>query len=86
MGSRVAELLGKTVEVKLIEKDELHAQDLSSDLKNTEILHGDGSDADVLSSAGLLEMDTFVTTTGENETNIMSCLLAKHLMTTQSRR
>ena len=26
-------------------------------------------------------MDTFITATGENETNIMSCLLAKHLMT-----
>jgi len=26
-------------------------------------------------------MDTFITATGENETNIMSCVLAKHLMT-----
>jgi trk system potassium uptake protein TrkA len=26
-------------------------------------------------------MDTFITATGENETNIMSCMLAKHLMT-----
>jgi trk system potassium uptake protein TrkA len=25
-------------------------------------------------------MDTFITATGENETNIMSCVLAKHLM------
>ena len=83
VGSRVAELLGKTVEVKLIEKDEMHALDLSSDLKDTEILNGDGSDVNVLSSAGVLEMDTFITTTGNNETNIMSCLLAKHLMATQ---
>jgi trk system potassium uptake protein TrkA len=28
-------------------------------------------------------MDTFITATGENETNIMSCMLAKHLMTQQ---
>ncbi len=83
VGSRVAELLGKTVEVKLIEKDEMRAEELSSELKKTEILYGDGSDVNVLSSAGILDMDTFVTTTGDNETNIMSCLLAKHLMETQ---
>jgi trk system potassium uptake protein TrkA len=34
----------------------------------------------VLTAAGLLDMDTLVTATGDNETNIMSCLLAKHLM------
>jgi trk system potassium uptake protein TrkA len=84
VGSRVAELLGNTVEVKLIEKDEKRAEDLSSTLKNTEILHGDGSDADALALAGMLDMDTFVTATGENETNIVSCLLAKHLMNTQN--
>jgi trk system potassium uptake protein TrkA len=53
---------------------------LSFSLKNAEVLHGDGSDANVLQLAGLLEMDTFITATGDNETNIMSCLLAKHLM------
>ena len=80
VGRRLAELLGETVEVRLIEKDEGFAQELSFELSNTEVLHGDGSDSDVLVSAGLLEMDTFITATGENETNIMSCVLAKHLM------
>ena len=80
VGRRLAELLGKTVEVRLIEKDESFAQDLSFALSNTEVLHGDGSDSDVLVSAGLLDMDTFITATGENETNIMSCVLAKPLM------
>ncbi len=80
VGRRLAELLDKTVEVRLIEKDERYAQELSFELSNTEVLHGDGSDSNVLVSAGLLEMDTFITATGENETNIMSCVLAKHLM------
>jgi trk system potassium uptake protein TrkA len=84
VGSRVAELLGKTVTVKLIEKDDKRAEELSFTLKNTEVLHGDGSDANVLEAAGLLDMDTFITATGENETNIMSCLLAKHLMNKQN--
>jgi trk system potassium uptake protein TrkA len=61
VGRRLAELLGKTVEVRLIEKDERSAQELSFELSNTEVLHGDGSDSDVLLSAGLLDMDTFIT-------------------------
>jgi len=84
VGARLAELLDKTVEVRLIEKDESVAQELSFALKNSEVLSGDGSDSNVLISAGLLEMDTFITATGENETNIMSCVLAKHLMTSQN--
>jgi len=80
VGRRVAQLLENTVKVILIEKNEEYTRELSFELKNTEVLHGDGSDASVLQMAGLLDMDTFITATGDNETNIMSCLLAKHLM------
>jgi len=80
VGSRVAQLLEKTVEVTMIEKNEKSAEELSFMLKNAEILHGDGSDANVLQMAGLPDRDTFISATGDNETNIMSCLLAKHLM------
>jgi len=80
VGSRAAELLEDSVEVRLIEKSEKIAQELSYRLKKTEVLHGDGSDANVLTGAGLLDMDTLITATGDNETNIMSCLLAKHMM------
>ncbi len=79
-GSRVAQILGKTVKVKLIEKNKERAVALASMLPDTEVLHGDGSDKDVLEMAGLGDMDTFIAATGENETNIMSSILAKHLM------
>ena len=82
VGHRIAELLGKSVKVKLVEKDEQVADKLAADLPHTEILLGNGADRDILETAGIIEMDTFIATTGENETNIMSCLLAKHLMTT----
>ena len=85
VGSRVAELLGKTMRVKLIEHDEERAERLSADLEHTEVLLGDGSDKEVLLAAGLLDMDTFIAASGENETNIMSCLMAKHLMSEQDR-
>jgi len=84
VGRRLAELLGNSFDVRLIEKDEKSAQELSFSLDNAEVLHGDGSDTNVLLSAGLLDMDTFITATGENETNIMSCVLAKHIMNTHN--
>lgn len=84
IGSRVAELLEESFTTKIIEKDEKKAEELSFQLKNAEVLHGDGSDANALTLAGLMNVDTIVTATGDNETNIMSCLLAKHLMNTQA--
>lgn len=80
IGQRVAKLLEKSVEVRLIERNKKHAEELTQSLIHTQILHGDGSDGEVLTSAGLLDMDTFITATGDNETNILSCLLAKNLM------
>jgi trk system potassium uptake protein TrkA len=82
VGCRVAELMGKDVRVKIVEKDENRAAELCHRLTHTEVLHGDGSDAEALDLAGLTDMDTFITATGENETNIMSCMLAKHMMNT----
>jgi len=84
VGTRIAELLGNSVKVKLVEVNAERAEELSHQLKYTEVLLGDGSDANMLQTAGLLDMDTFITATGENETNIMSCLLAKHLMANES--
>jgi len=85
VGSRVAELLGKTVEVKLVEKDHKRAEELSTRLEDTEILHGDGGDENILDTAWFADMDTFVTATGENQLNILSCLLAKNRMNKQGR-
>ncbi len=84
VGCRVAELMGKDVQVKIVEKNEARAAELCHHLNNAEVLHGDGSDAEALDLAGLTDMDTFITATGENETNIMSCMLAKHLMDTSN--
>lgn len=83
IGRRVAEMLQNTFPVRLVERDERKAEELSHQLNKTEVLHGDGSDADTLIRAGLLNMDTIITTTGDNETNIMTSVLAKHLMSNQ---
>ena len=80
VGNRVAELLQESVEVKLVEADGDRAKELSDSLGRVEVLHGDGSKANVLSLAGVHDVDTFISVTGDNETNIMSSLLAKNMM------
>ena len=80
IGARVASLLEDSFPVCVIERDEQRAEQLSCLLKNAECLHGDGSDGDTLIQAGLLETDTIITATGDNETNIMTSVLAKHLI------
>ncbi len=83
VGSRIAELLQDTFRVKLLEKDGRRAEQLGQMLKNVELLHGDGSDHETLLTAGLLSMDTVITATGHNETNIMTSALAKQMIRNQ---
>ena len=83
-GSRVAELIEDSYKVRLLESNEQKAEELHHVLKRTECLHGDGSDRSTLIQAGLLNTDTVITTTGDSETNIMSAVLAKHLIQTRS--
>jgi len=80
IGSRVAELLEGSFPVRLLERDEGRAEELSFHLERTELLHGDGSDSDTLLKAGLLDMNTLIAATGDNETNIMSSVMAKQLV------
>ena len=85
VGRRVAELLEGSFPVKLIERDARRAEELSYQLEKTEILHGDGSFADTLTKAGLQDVDVVITATGDNETNIMTSVLAKHLIQDEAR-
>ena len=41
------------------------------------IINGDGRDVELLEEENIEEMDAFVAVTGNSETNIMSCLVAK---------
>lgn len=84
IGTRIAQLLQSTYSVRLLEGDEARAEELSSMLGKTECLHGDGSDRQTLLQAGLMHMNTVIVATGDNEANIMTSVLAKHLMQTNA--
>jgi trk system potassium uptake protein TrkA len=79
IGRKTADALGKLHYVKLIEKDRQRSYELSNYLSNTLVIHGDGTDMELLKQEGLEKMDAFIAVTGNSETNILSCLLAKHL-------
>ena len=43
------------------------------------VIHGDDTDIDLLVTEGLSDMDAFVAVTDDEESNLVTCLLAKHL-------
>ena len=79
IGKHVALYLQKTCEVKLIDSSIERCEDLAELLDNTLIINGDGRNVDLLKQEGITQMDAFVAVTGNSETNILSCLLAKRM-------
>jgi len=79
LGSLVAAKLSTEMNVKLVEMDIDRAEDVSENLKDTLVLHGDGTDIELLASEQIQEMDCFVAVSGSEKTNLLSGLLARYL-------
>ncbi|PCJ97347.1 MAG: Trk system potassium transporter TrkA [Flavobacteriaceae bacterium] len=71
------DLCAKKFNVKLIEKNKEKAFEIADELPNALVINGDGSNVEVLDEESLESMDAFIAVTGNSETNIMSCLVAK---------
>src|SRR5690606_22475193 len=65
----------------VIESDRNRAVALAEELHRSLVLHGDATDLELLEMEGIGEADGFVAYTGSDETNLLSCLLAKNLGT-----
>lgn len=79
IGRRVASLLSDKMSVKLIDADPDKAFELADSLPNTLVIKGDGRDIDLLAQEGIIDVDAYVAVTEDAETNLISCLMAKHL-------
>lgn len=80
IGVKLARLFeNKGIDVKLIDRDEARCEQLADMLSDTLILHGDATDKSLLLEERIPRMDAFVAVTGDEESNILSCLLAKSL-------
>ena len=69
----------KNWSIKLIEPEYDVAEELAIELRNAMILHGNPTDPDLLATEGISDMDAFIAVTDDEESNIISCLMAKHL-------
>ncbi|BFP39831.1 Trk system potassium transporter TrkA [Flavobacteriaceae bacterium GF1] len=71
------DLCSNKFNVKLIEKNKEKAFDIADDIPNALVINGDGRNVELLEEESLESMDAFIAVTGNSETNIMSCLVAK---------
>ena len=77
VGVHAARRLSKKHQVKLIELDKEKCFELADELPNVMIINGDCRDVDLLQEEEISETDAFIAVTGNSETNIISCLVAK---------
>lgn len=82
IGAMIARILcneDKNWNIKLIEPDYDTAVMLAEELKDVLVLNGNPTDPDLLAAEGITDTDAFISVTDDEESNIISCLMAKHL-------
>jgi trk system potassium uptake protein TrkA len=80
-GSRIAYYLAEMlrsigVSVKIIEKDEKICEELGTALPKAVVIHGDGSEQELLLEEDIKDADAFISLTGSDETNILVSMFA----------
>ncbi len=78
VGFNTAKKLSRRKNVKLIESNTERCNELADSLPETLVINDDGHDVHLLEDENISEMDAFIAVTGNSETNIMSCLVAKN--------
>jgi trk system potassium uptake protein TrkA len=66
-----------SMKIRLIERDRKRAEMIAEDLERTIVLEGDGLDRGVLREAGVVEAETVVAVTDNDQVNILACVVAK---------
>jgi trk system potassium uptake protein TrkA len=82
VGAMIARMLSEDDtdwKVKLIEPDYETSYELATELRDVLVLHGNPTDPNLLVTEGITETDVFIAVTEDEESNIISCLMAKHL-------
>lgn len=78
-GYLIAKELEKDYNVKIIEAGAEASENLAEKLSKALVIKGDGLDLNLLALEGIIDMDAFIAVTGDDETNIVASLMAKHL-------
>ena len=80
-GSKIAyylsdELSRKKYKIKLIESDKKHAEELAESLPRVTVIHGNGTQHDLLIEEGIEAVDAFVALTNTDEENMVLSMFA----------
>lgn len=76
-GRHLARKLSRNFHVKLVEQDPEMAEEIASSHPEVLVLNFDGTDVEKLEEEGLKNTDVLVAVTGNSETNVLTCLVAK---------
>ena len=79
IGFRLAKLLEKNYQVKLIERNPQRARRVSELLERAIVLGGDAQDEELLIEENVDDTDVFAAVTNSEEANVLSAMLAKRL-------
>jgi trk system potassium uptake protein len=77
IGQKVAKELSSDCKIKIIELSEQKSLEIADNLDKCLVIHGDGRNMDLLIEEDISQMDAFIAVTGDSETNILACSLAK---------
>ena len=78
-GEAISQLLVEEKhDVVLVEKEEKLAEELAEKL-DALVLHGDGSERNILKDANIEKADAVLAVTGDDKTNLMICEIAKNV-------
>ncbi|WP_147821527.1 Trk system potassium transporter TrkA [Salidesulfovibrio onnuriiensis] len=80
IGYKLAKALdSKQYHTRIMDQDENRCRQLSEKLDRPIVLVGNGTDQEILRQENVGDLDLVISVTGDEETNILSCLLAKSL-------
>jgi trk system potassium uptake protein TrkA len=77
VGLNAIDKIKKKRKIKLIEQDRERCMRIADEYSDVLVINSDGHDVSVLEQENIEEMDAYIAVTGNSETNIMSCLMAK---------
>ncbi len=78
IGRSLAETLQEDMNVRLVEGNREKAEHIANHIDNILVINADGTDMEFLTSENIQEIDSFITVTENEQTNILSGLLAHH--------
>ena len=83
-GGTIGLKLAKSLEdlklnIKIIERDEERCEVLAEQLSNTLVIHGDGTDLELLNEEDIASSDVVVSVTNNDEKNLLCSLLVKQM-------